>query len=390
MKVAFSTGRPAHVALPANLLATRGTHVTIYTAAYRSRFRGLTPSIRLQFVPQFVSTVHFLTGVHLPRSMQRADTTSYDHMVALRMKEFDLFWGLASGALASARAARRKGARFVLDRACPHVDVQQALVRMESERLGVAYFPEPSWFRDRQMAEYAEADIILVPSNYSRQSFPQDMQGKVIVAPLFGRVPAPAPRTAAIASLQGSTEVRRPFTFGIVGGQPRRKGFLYLLQAWERLQLPQSRLLLRTDAALHRYPALHALLQRLHNVQIVRYCENMSDFYRQCDAFVFPTVDDGFGMVLLEAMAHGLPVITTTHCGAAELFTPDRDLLMVPPQNSDALAEAMHRLHTSIEERERLRNNGLGALQRIEGQGEYALYSQALDHIVDSLKLAKV
>ena len=256
---------------------------------------------------------------------------------------------------------------------------------MESERLHVDYLAEPPWFRNRQLAEYAEADIILVPSNYSRQSFPQDLRPKIIVAPLFGRVPAPAPIAPAVASLQGAPEVRRPFTFGMVGGQPRRKGFLYLLQAWERLQLPQSRLLLRTDAALHRYPALHALLQRLHNVQIVRYCENMSDFYRQCDAFVFPTVDDGFGMVLLEAMAHGLPAITTPHCGAAELFTPDHDLLVVPPQDSEALAEAMHRVYASRELREQLRNHAMSALQKIEGQGDYAVYSQALDQILKTL-----
>lgn len=386
MKVAFSTGRPAHIALPANLLAARGIDVTIYTAAYRSRFRQLPSSVHLQFVPQFVSTLHFLTGVQLPRILQRSDTAAYDHMVALRMQEFDLFWGLASGALASGRAARRKGARFLLDRACPHVDVQQALVRTESERLGVTYHPEPSWFRDRQLAEYAEADIILVPSEYSRQSFPQNLHAKVIVAPLFGRVPASAPIATGIASLHGTPEASRPFTFGMVGGQPLRKGFLYLLQAWERLHLPNSRLLLRTDAALHRYPALRPLLQRLPNVEVVRYCDNMSDFYRQCDAFVLPTVDDGFGMALLEAMAHRLPAITTTHCGAAELFTPDLDLLVVPPQNSEALAEAMHRLHASRDLREHLRSHAISTLEDIEGQGDYALYSQALKHVFDALK----
>ena len=126
-----------------------------------------------------------------------------------------------------------------------------------------------------------------------------------------------------------------PFTFGTVGGQPLRKGFLYLLQAWKQLQLPNARLLLRTDAPLDRSPVLRELLRELPNVEIVRYVENMSDFYRRCDAFVFPTIDDGFGMALLEAMAHGLPAITTTHCGAAELFTPDKDLIVVPAQDAE-------------------------------------------------------
>ncbi len=382
MKVAFSTGRPAHVALPANLLAARGISVVIYTAAYRSRFRQLTPSIQLRFVPQFVSTFHFLTGVQLPRSLQRTDTTIYDQLVAARMQEFDIFWGMASGSLASGRAAQSMGARFLLDRACPHVDVQQATVRMECERLGVPYYPEPSWFRDRQLDEYAEADIILVPSEYSRQSFPPELQPKIIVAPLFGRINVPAHTPSGLVSLQGTSGTDRPFTFGMVGGQPLRKGFLYLLQAWERLKLPHSRLLLRTDAPLHRFPALARLLDKLPDVEIVRYAENMSDFYRRCDAFVMPTVDDGFGMALLEAMAHGLPSITTTHCGAAELFTPEVDLLLVPPQDSEALAEALQRLYSSSALRESLRRHAVCAIEKIEGVGEYALYSKALDRVL--------
>ncbi len=110
----------------------------------------------------------------------------------------------------------------------------------------------------------------------------------------------------------------------------------------------------------------------------------MSDFYRRCDAFVFPTIDDGFGMALLEAMAHGLPAITTTHCGAAELFTPDKDVIVVPAQDAEQLAAAMQRLYSSEEMRTRFRSNVLGSLRRIEGDGEYQLYSKTLDQILAS------
>ena len=92
------------------------------------------------------------------------------------------------------------------------------------------------------------------------------------------------------------------------------------------------------------------------------------------DAFVFPTIDDGFGMALLEAMAHGLPTVTTTHCGAAELFTPDHDLIIVPAQDAEKLAHAIQRLYTSPDLRHRLRAGALHALEQIEGDGAYQLY----------------
>jgi glycosyltransferase involved in cell wall biosynthesis len=390
MRIAFSTGRPAHAVLPANLLAQRGHQVTIFTAAYRSRFSHLAPDVSLRWVPQFVPSIHFLTGVQLARPWQRADTALYDQLVATRLgasrERFDIFWAWASGALASGRTAHKLGARFVLDRACPHVDAQQALIQSECERLGVRYQAEPSWFRARQLTEYAEADIILVPSSYSRATFPAALQSKTLVAPLFGRMPMPqvamSTNTTSATSNNTNAEPSAPFTFGTVGGQPLRKGFLYLLQAWKQLQLPNARLLLRTDAPLDRSPALRRLLSELPNVEIVRYVEDMSDFYRRCDAFVFPTVDDGFGMALLEAMAHGLPAVTTTHCGAAELFTAEKDLIVVPAQDAEQLAAAMQRLYSSVETRSNLRMSALNSLRTIEGDGTYQLYSKTLDQIL--------
>ncbi|MGB6303203.1 MAG: glycosyltransferase family 4 protein [Acidobacteriaceae bacterium] len=397
MRVAFSTGRPAHAVLPANLLEKRGEQVTIFTAAYRARFPQLAPNVNLRWVPQFVPSIHFMTGVQLARPWQRADTALYDHLVAMRIgatrDHFDIFWAWASGALASGRAARRRGARFVLDRACPHVDAQQALIETECEHMGVRYQAEPPWFHARQLAEYDEADIILVPSTYSRATFPTALQSKTLVAPLFGRVPMPQVTIPANATSVPSKDAKQgptaPFIFGTVGGQPLRKGFLYLLQAWKQLQLPNARLLLRTDAPLDQSPVLRGLLRELPNVEIVKYVDDMSDFYRRCDAFVFPTIDDGFGMALLEAMAHGLPAITTTHCGAAELFTPDKDVIVVPAQNAEQLASAMQRLYSSAETRARLRSNALDSLQRIEGGGEYQLYSKTLDQVLALVKHGK-
>ena len=382
MKIALATGRPAHAAIPANLLHRRGEQVTLYTAAYRARFRTLEPGIQLRWVPQWVPMVHFATGVQLPRPAQRADTVAFDHIVAARLQPCDLYWGSATGALAAGRAAKRMGAHFVLDRACPHVDAQQSLLREEHERIGLRYAAEPDWFRSRQLAEYAEADAILVPSRYSAESFPQSLRQKVFVAPLFGRVAtAPLPN----ASLPRAD---RPFTFGMVGGNPVRKGLVYLLEAWEQLRLPHARLLLRTDASLEKIPALRAALRRCTNVERVEYCRDLRDFYARCDAFVLPTVDDGFGMVLLEAIAQGLPAITTTRCGAAELLRADEEILVVPPHDARALAAAMEQMYRSSELRELLRSHARVALETIESGGEYALYAQGVDSMLAWLEQA--
>ncbi len=398
MRVAFSTGRPAHAVLPANLLEKRGEQVTIFTAAYRARFPQLAPNVNLRWVPQFVPSIHFMTGVQLARPWQRADTALYDHLVAMRIgatrDHFDIFWAWASGALASGRAARRRGARFVLDRACPHVDAQQALIRdrVRTARCALSsrtvVVPRASTCRVRRGRHYP-GPFDLLSRNISDGAAIEDAGGTTLWTSADAAGHDSCERHFQYHQRTRSQDRRHRSSFGTVGGQPLRKGFLYLLQAWKQLQLPNARLLLRTDAPLDQSPVLRGLLRELPNVEIVKYVDDMSDFYRRCDAFVFPTIDDGFGMALLEAMAHGLPAITTTHCGAAELFIPDKDVIVVPAQNAEQLASAMQRLYSSAETRACLRSNALDSLQRIEGGGEYQLYSKTLDQVLALVKHGK-
>jgi UDP-glucose:(heptosyl)LPS alpha-1,3-glucosyltransferase len=68
-------------------------------------------------------------------------------------------------------------------------------------------------------------------------------------------------------------------------------------------------------------------------------------FYAAADFFVFPTLYDPFPSVVLEAMASGLPVITTAQCGAAEIMEHGKDgFVLADPGESDRLAEYMNEL----------------------------------------------
>jgi glycosyltransferase involved in cell wall biosynthesis len=376
MKVAVSTTRPFHSALLANALVKHGARVRIYSSAPRRYFRRLDASVRMTLVPSLLQTaMHF---IRLPASQKSLDADSwlYDHSVAAVVRPGDLFIGWATASLATARAARRRGARFVLDRACPHVDFQQQILEEESAAVGIAYKPQPPWFRDRQLAEYAEAEYILAPSEYTRATFPEAMRGKIIKAPLFGRCAFPA---------ETHPERHAEFTVGVVGGEPVRKGYLYLLDAWERLALANARLLIRTDADFARYPALQQRLAHLANVEIVRYVPDINDFYQRCDVFVLPSVDDGFGMALFEAMANEVPCIATTHCGSSELLTPGRDGIVIPPRNADLLAEALLALYQQEELRRTLASAARATAAALSRNESSPLYDAAIGTLLDSL-----
>lgn len=72
---------------------------------------------------------------------------------------------------------------------------------------------------------------------------------------------------------------------------------------------------------------------RAPNVRILPLTRTIERYYAAADAFVFPTVNDPFGMVALEAMAAGLPVFSSDRAGVAELITAGRDGFVAPLEN---------------------------------------------------------
>ena len=363
MNVAISTTRPFHAPMLANALVAHGAAVTMYSSAPRRFFRQMDPSVRMRLVPSVLQVGMHAFHWQLSPNLLHVDSALYDHTAALLLQPKDIFLGWATASLVSGRKARRHGARFVLDRACPHVDFQQQIIGTEAAKVGAKWTPEPTWFRDRQLAEYEEADTIITPSDYTRRSFPAHLQAKTIKAPLLGRCSFP----------EKVDYHRNPvFTVGAVGGQPLRKGYLYLLEAWKKLALPNARLIIRSD--FRGYPLLQELVRSMPTVEVVGYLPDIADFYRQCDLFVLPSVDDGFGMALFEAMAHGVPCIATTHCGSSELLQSGYDSLIVDPFSSDQLAEAFQSLSKSEELRQYVARNGRDTVNRLVGDGspEYA------------------
>ncbi len=92
--------------------------------------------------------------------------------------------------------------------------------------------------------------------------------------------------------------------------------------------------------------------------------ERLSGYYAAADIFLMPSLYEGYGMVLAEAMARGLPIVCTTGGAAAETV-PDGAAIKVPPGDERALGDAIGRLLRDAGLRRRLADASWAAAQRL-------------------------
>jgi len=92
--------------------------------------------------------------------------------------------------------------------------------------------------------------------------------------------------------------------------------------------------------------------------------ENMPKLYAEHDIFLFPSLVEGLPLVLLEAMATGMPVITTDTCGMADVVEHDFNGLLVCPAEARAIEDAVTRLANSSELRQKLGENARATMKR--------------------------
>jgi len=132
-----------------------------------------------------------------------------------------------------------------------------------------------------------------------------------------------------------------------VGGLKPKKRVDFLLLAWTRIQErhPDAHLLLIGDGPLRpRLEALCRLLGLATSVTFIGAVENVHLYLRASDLFVLPSLGEGLANALLEAMATGLPVITTDTVGNRDVIVQGENGLLFPQDDEQALASLILRV----------------------------------------------
>lgn len=277
----------------------------------------------------------------------------FDILVARGVDSADIFHGWNNFSLLSLRAAKKKGAKIVIERASSHILTQERLLADELQKFGIQTKPINPYTVKKSVQEYKEADFVMVPEGFAYQSFiDQGYPQEKLISVQFG---------VDIAKFK----VRERQDDGIfraifVGQVGLRKGVQYLLKAWEELNLEKSELLVIGPVA----PEFKSIIKKydLSKVTMINYSNDLSEFYAKSDVFIFPSIEEGSALVTFEAMASGLPVITTSNAGS--LVEDGKNGVLVQVSDTESLKQAILNLYNN---RYLLTKYSLSGRQKVEG-----------------------
>jgi alpha-maltose-1-phosphate synthase len=227
------------------------------------------------------------------------------------------------------------GVPLLLDQSIGHPDSKLEIYERVKRRF-------PAWgegvetrrpaVREAEEKEHQGASLVIAASSFTRRTLIENgvQPNKIRVNP-YG--------VDCTKFSVGERSKARPFRFVFVGSINARKGVPLLLDAWRQLHALGAELWLVG-------PASRRVLQLIPDLPGLRYVGavphiELPGILKECDVFVFPSYFEGFGLVILEAMACGLPIVTTTATAGPDIITQGQEGWIMEPDNLERLVAIM-------------------------------------------------
>ncbi|MFZ5940783.1 MAG: glycosyltransferase family 4 protein [Bacteroidota bacterium] len=301
------------------------------------RFQGKSPAVQ---------EAVYRRDVNFDRYMARRISRGYGNRPASEL----LFWGFQGSCHSSLQAANQLGWISMCELATAHVTAAKRILGEEA-----ALHPEwagsidnlvfPAAYEKRLVEEPHLAAKVIAASEFTRQTLLEDgvSEEKISVLPLGADI-----GYIRYTEREDDRLSQRPLRLIYAGTVTQRKGIFYLLEAMKGLD--------RNDVELHLIGGVQGSEEPLKKYagHFIRHGavsqKELFERYTDFDALVLPTVFEGFGLVIVEAMAAGLPVITTPHSIGPELITEGKNGYIVPVRDIPTLKNAILKLRTLPDE----------------------------------------
>ncbi len=261
---------------------------------------------------------------------------------------FDVIHAFSGVALETLQFAKQKNIYTQLLRGSAHIETQASLLISEQQRSGGSVEIPSDWIRKRELAEYDLVDRIIVLSQFASKSFlDQDFEkfkDKLHILPLGTDMsvfePKLATRERRIARVLSNNKLK----VLMAGGLSAQKGAADFIKVAAALAdkmdfsfvgSPEE----QWEAKFRQYAPSVKFIPRVeqHKLPLV---------YAEHDIFYFPTIQDGFAVVIAQALASGLCVIASENSAAPDLLENAKTGFVVPAQQSELSISLLSELNT--------------------------------------------
>ncbi len=312
---------------------------------------------------------------HISVSRQSANAL-FDRFASWRMRPAQAWLLHPGNALPrSLERARRLGAISINIATTAHLRTNAALEKEELAALGCAAYEGVYENLDRQLTHANEFDYVIalsefVKDSYVQAGFPSD---RIFVAPTDS-----ADLSTFSPDAQGA---QGTFRLLYIGYTTPLKGLQYLLDAWGKLHLPDAELVLvggYGDMPAEVKERFDALIAKDPSIRWTGSTRDPQQYYREASAFAFPSLTEGCPRVVLEAMASGLPVITTEN--APSIVEDGKTGFIVPIRDAGALMQRILYLYTNRDIGRAMGKEARTAIERKQSFGEavFEIYQEIL------------
>lgn len=405
MKIVVAAGGRFHAVRLAQELHARKALYRFVSGSYTKADQANIPSALVdsitssQVIDQIIWRTR-LASVIRPSTLYVAKDAWFDHRLKVAIKKlepFDIFVGWAHYFLESLSEIRKKAKIVIVESGSCHIEEHERLIIEECRKLNLPTTHLSPANRNKILAEYAASDYIMTPSTFARASFLRKgfAPEKILQIPCGMDIDFFTNNSRFFSKNNGSRLAGRDdrldqhpvnfFRLLFVGQLQIGKGIHTLLEAWRSLRLDTTKAELLLVGNLQKDVRL--LLERRPLPAGVRIIPGVSrvelkKLYDSAHAFVLPSIQDGFGMVLGEAMASGLPVIASMNTGAPDIFRSKNDGILVPAGDIKALANGILQLYQNKELRLTLGESGMKCIKDFTwqryGDTTFRMYEELL------------
>ncbi len=255
----------------------------------------------------------------------------------IEFKDLDILIGWSSYSYSSFLKAKNEKCISILERGSTHIEYQNDILKKEYELLNLKPKLISKYIIDKEKKEYDLADYIMVPTEYAKKTFlEKGFNNKKIIKNYYG---------VDLEQFKYEREYKdQNLKFRVIytGTISVRKGVIYLLDAFNELDLKNSELILIGDID----DDINSKLAKFKKNKKIVFKKSMEQselkkFYNISNVFVLNSIEDGFGMVILQAMACGLPVITTYNTGGSEIIEDEKDGYIIPIRSKEILKKKL-------------------------------------------------